>query len=113
LCFYCKSDHHRIASRDFRKPECLKAEETVFEGRSTSDFQRFPGMKPLALIATLFTSLSLWGCANKPQLTTVPSVDLGRYSGKWHEIAKYPNWFQRGCIAGAVAEYTPQPDSSV
>ena len=85
----------------------------MFEGRSTSDFQRFPGMKPLALIATLFTSLSLWGCANKPQLTTVPSVDLGRYSGKWHEIAKYPNWFQRGCIAGAVAEYTPQPDSSV
>lgn len=31
------------------------------------------------------------------QLTTVPKVDLKKYSGKWYEIASLPNWFQRGC----------------
>ncbi len=64
-------------------------------------------------LAFLFASLLLEGCASRPQLTTVPLVDLARYSGKWHEIAKYPNWFQRDCIAGAIAEYTPQPDGSI
>jgi apolipoprotein D and lipocalin family protein len=24
-------------------------------------------------------------------------VDLARYQGKWHEIARLPAWFQRGC----------------
>ena len=28
-------------------------------------------------------------------LPTVPHVDLGRYAGTWHEIARLPNWFQR------------------
>ena len=28
-------------------------------------------------------------------LTTVPVVDLDRYSGRWYEIAKIPNRFQR------------------
>jgi apolipoprotein D and lipocalin family protein len=41
-------------------------------------------------------------------VTVVPKVDLARYAGKWYEIAKYPNRFQRGC-AGATAEYTLAP----
>ena len=27
----------------------------------------------------------------KPELRTVGSVDLNRYTGKWYEIARYPN----------------------
>ena len=42
-------------------------------------------------------------------MTVVPKVDLARYAGKWYEIAKYPNRFQRGC-AGATAEYILAPD---
>jgi apolipoprotein D and lipocalin family protein len=75
--------------------------------------ERFPGMKPLAFTATLLTSLSLWACASRPQLATVPFVDLNRYAGKWHEIAKYPNWFERGCMGSAIAEYTPQRGGSI
>ncbi|MEL7215435.1 MAG: lipocalin family protein [Pseudomonadota bacterium] len=38
------------------------------------------------------------------EMTTVQDVDLERYSGLWYEIARYPNFFERGC-EGATAEY--------
>lgn len=44
---------------------------------------------------------------SKPaELTTVPSVDLNRYSGKWFEIARYPNKFQKKCVGNTTATYT-------
>ncbi|MBP7810413.1 MAG: lipocalin family protein [Bacteroidia bacterium] len=38
-------------------------------------------------------------------LETVPNVDLKKYSGKWYEIASYPQRFQKGCHC-TTAEYT-------
>jgi apolipoprotein D and lipocalin family protein len=38
-------------------------------------------------------------------LQTVPHVDLNKYSGKWYEIAAYPQRFQKGCHC-TTAEYT-------
>lgn len=38
-------------------------------------------------------------------LQTVQFVDLNRYSGKWFEIASYPQKFQKGCHC-TTAEYT-------
>ena len=38
-------------------------------------------------------------------LQTVPHVDLKKYSGKWYEIASYPQRFQRGCHC-TTAQYT-------
>ncbi|MEO8762537.1 MAG: lipocalin family protein, partial [Bacteroidia bacterium] len=35
----------------------------------------------------------------------VPFVDLKKYSGKWYEIASYPQRFQKGCHC-TTAEYT-------
>jgi apolipoprotein D and lipocalin family protein len=57
---------------------------------------------PLAAIA---------GAANQP-LHTVPSVDLARYAGTWHEIARYPNFFQKGC-RDATAVYTLTHDGEL
>ena len=37
---------------------------------------------------------------------TMDYVDLNRYLGKWYEIALLPNWFERKCVEGAVAEYS-------
>jgi len=50
-----------------------------------------------------------WSMQEAPPLAVVPDVDLSRYAGKWYEIAKYPNRFQRGCV-GATAEYSLSPD---
>jgi apolipoprotein D and lipocalin family protein len=46
-------------------------------------------------------------------LQTVPSVDVPRYMGTWHEIAKYPNWFQKKCVSSTQATYTLQADGRV
>lgn len=39
---------------------------------------------------------------NPPQ--TVTAVELDQYTGKWYEIASYPNRFQKGCSC-TTAEY--------
>jgi len=61
----------------------------------------------------MLVSLLFAGCASRPPLATVPSVDLSRYVGKWYEIAKYPNFFQRGCAGNTTAEYSANPDGSI
>lgn len=45
-------------------------------------------------------------------LPTVPSVDLARYAGTWHEIARLPNLFQASC-ARSQARYEPRADGSL
>ncbi len=42
---------------------------------------------------------------NSQTLQTVPAVDLQKYSGKWFEIASFPQQFQKGCHC-TTAEYT-------
>lgn len=40
------------------------------------------------------------------EVKTMHYVDLNRYLGKWYEIALLPNWFEKKCIGGAIAEYS-------
>lgn len=40
----------------------------------------------------------------------VARVDLQRYAGRWHEIARYPNRFQAKCACCASATYTLRDD---
>jgi apolipoprotein D and lipocalin family protein len=70
-------------------------------------------MKARIHFSAILIALLLAGCASRPPLPTVPRVDIKRYEGRWFEIAKYPNWFQRGCVADTTAEYTEQPDGSL
>jgi apolipoprotein D and lipocalin family protein len=42
---------------------------------------------------------------NSQTLQTVSAVDLQKYSGKWFEIASFPQQFQKGCHC-TTAEYT-------
>jgi apolipoprotein D and lipocalin family protein len=51
--------------------------------------------------------------AEPTPLQAVPSVDVPRYMGTWHEVAKYPNWFQRKCASSTQATYSLQADSRV
>ncbi len=64
----------------------------------------------LALLSGL-----LGGCAgmdSRGELPTVASVDLARYAGTWHEIARLPMWFQRHCV-DSKAVYTVRSDGRV
>lgn len=61
----------------------------------------------------MLISLTFGACATKESQHTVSQVDLQRYSGQWHEIARYPNWFQRHCSRSVTAEYIPQKDGSI
>lgn len=38
-------------------------------------------------------------------LTPIAGLDVARYMGVWHEVAKYPNWFQRKCASNTHATY--------
>ena len=63
---------------------------------------------PFAVLLMLLTmSIAVFSQnANQTELTTVASVDLKRYSGKWFEIARYPNKFQKQCIGNTTSTYT-------
>ena len=58
------------------------------------------------LVALLSLGLSCAAHAQVPaSVTSVASVDLVRYAGTWFEIASFPMFFQRNCIADTTAEY--------
>lgn len=46
-------------------------------------------------------------------LATIAALDVARYMGTWHEVARYPNVFQRQCAADTSARYTLQADGRV
>ena len=46
-------------------------------------------------------------------VTPVAHVDLDRYVGVWHEIAKIPNRFQTKCAHGTTAEYSRREDGRI
>jgi apolipoprotein D and lipocalin family protein len=55
---------------------------------------------------TLLLLAGLLACqAPPPPLAVVDPIDLDRYSGRWYEIASFPQRFQRGCVA-TMATYT-------
>lgn len=36
-----------------------------------------------------------------PEVKTKENFDLSKYLGRWYEIEKYPNWFEKGSCNGA------------
>ncbi|MFN3834681.1 MAG: lipocalin family protein [Glycocaulis sp.] len=67
----------------------------------------------------LAAGLLLTACQPQPSgrdsaepLRTVDSVDLDRYLGRWFEIARYENRFERGC-AGVTADYALRDDGGI
>jgi apolipoprotein D and lipocalin family protein len=70
-------------------------------------------------LGTLLVALgTIWGAksaraAGEAPLDVVPSVDLNRYAGKWYEIARLPNRFQRDCAGNTTATYTLRPDGKI
>lgn len=68
-------------------------------------------MAILLLLWTLLPGGS--AAAPEPRMTPVAAVDLDRYAGRWYEIARYPNRFQRDCVGRTSADYALRPDGRV
>ncbi|MCW5960994.1 MAG: lipocalin family protein [Pyrinomonadaceae bacterium] len=62
--------------------------------------------KLFALIVFLSTFAIAAIAQDKKDLKTVTNVDINKYSGKWFEIARYPNKFQKKCVGNVSANYT-------
>lgn len=87
------------------------------EDDATKEFAVKRSLLSAALVLTVAAALA--GCASPPvnrhsaiTLTTAPSVDLDRYLGRWYEIARLPNGFERDC-EGVTAHYTRKPDGMI
>lgn len=66
-----------------------------------------------ATVITLAAAAASYAASSGiPPLRTVERVDLQRYLGKWHEIARLPNRFQKGC-AESSAEYSLRDDGEI
>jgi len=65
--------------------------------------------------------LALSACASSPPQTSrgpddmnvVSHVDMERYTGLWHEIARIPNRFQKQCARATTAEYALREDGRI
>jgi apolipoprotein D and lipocalin family protein len=67
---------------------------------------------PTILATTFLLGSSAVGAQQAP-LPTVASLDLDRYAGTWHEIARYPNFFERMCARDVTAQYTRNQDGTI
>ena len=65
----------------------------------------------MALLSMLITTM---GCSAQSTInhTTVPSLDLERYMGRWYELARYDHRFERN-LTECEAFYTLLPDGHV
>lgn len=71
----------------------------------------------LAPILALLLALGLAGCApvhrdTATRMQPVADLDLGRYAGRWYEVARFPVIFQQGCTA-TTADYALRPDGTL
>jgi apolipoprotein D and lipocalin family protein len=77
-------------------------------------------LKQLALLACFAWTFAAAQPAAAPApaqppgpLIPIAALDVPRYMGTWFEIAKYPNWFQKKCVADTGAEYQALPAGTV
>jgi apolipoprotein D and lipocalin family protein len=75
-----------------------------------------PNKRSTTMVRHLILALLLVSSAPvlaTPPLKAVPDLDLARYSGKWHEIARLPMYFERKCVRDITATYTPREDGTI
>jgi apolipoprotein D and lipocalin family protein len=70
-------------------------------------------MSALLLAAGLGAVLAVFPVRAAAPLPVVPQLDLDRYAGQWHEIARYPNFFERMCVRDVTANYTRNADGTI
>ena len=107
-----------------KKPKAIDTAQTVFKRsvNNGSHYQTATKIEPMkhiriALCACLTFSAAHAQPATAPAqpgpLLTIAALDVPRYMGTWYEIAKYPNSFQKKCLADTSAQYSLLPGGTV
>ena len=68
-------------------------------------------MRTLFLTITLLSSMMAYA-GHVPELETVEKVDINRYIGKWYEIARFDQKFQKDCTA-VTANYSLRKNGEI
>jgi apolipoprotein D and lipocalin family protein len=66
---------------------------------------------PICMVIILSGCFSSGRRSQAPE--TVPSVDLGRYTGLWYQVARYPHFFPRKECRLSTARYTLLDDGRI
>ena len=69
-------------------------------------------MKTIQLIILTIMTPFIGACSDKINKTTVTSLDIERYMGRWYEIARFDHKFERGKV-GVTAHYTLNDDGTI
>ncbi len=68
-------------------------------------------------LACLVTALAIAsvpaGADHSQSMKAVAQVDLDRYAGRWYEISRLPNRFQKTCSGNVTAEYGLRRDGRI
>lgn len=67
----------------------------------------------VAVLAGVCATLLTSSFGRAQAVETVASVDLDRYLGQWHEVARFPNRFQRQCVGDVRATYVRRTDGRI
>ncbi len=80
-----------------------------------SRMRRFALSLPVIPLFSVFLSaaLAVPATATAAEVTSVEQLDITRYAGQWHEIARLPMFFQRNCVGENTAQYTLRDDGLV
>jgi len=92
----------------FKMLEFYKNKEILLVKKIT-----FAAVLPALLVFSAFVSAQKKDSDNKTQLQPVSSVNVNRYTGKWYEIARYSNKFQKKCVGNTTATYTTKADGKI
>jgi apolipoprotein D and lipocalin family protein len=95
--------------------QCLPAALAVVLAGATVASLVFTGVSSVqAAEATAIASAPVSPpVATLAPLAPIASLDLTRYMGRWYELARYPNRFQKQCTGAATADYTLLPKGTV
>ncbi len=66
----------------------------------------------LAIWVVASAALSI-NAQTAPPLTPIQGMDLARYQGVWHQVALYPNRFQKMCASNTRATYALEEGGTV
>lgn len=65
------------------------------------------------LLSMLCLSIAPMRPVAAAEVTSVEALDITRYAGEWHEIARLPMFFQRKCKDAITAQYMLRDDGMI